>query len=315
MYLHALKLIIKFLKLKVDWQIAKKGFKNYLKLERSLAKHSIDAYLRDIDKICQFLEATDSPLMPLQIQTENLKEMLVWINHLGMLATSQARLISGVKAFYKYLVMEDFLAQSPAELLEAPRTVRKLPDVLTVLEIEELIGALDLSKPENTRNKAMLETLYSSGLRVSELIGLQLSNFYPDDEFIKITGKGSKERLVPIGNIAIKNIEIYRDTVRNKLEIVKGNEDFVFLNRRGSKLSRTSVFTLIKDLALKIGLQKDISPHTFRHSFATHLIEGGADLRAVQEMLGHESITTTEIYTHLDRDFLKQTIRDFHPRS
>lgn len=299
----------------MDWQIAKKGFKNYLKLERSLAKHSIDAYLRDIDKICQFLEATDNRLMPLQIQTKDLKEMLVWINHLGMLATSQARWISGVKAFYKYLVMEDFLSQSPAELLEAPRTVRKLPDVLTVLEIEELIGALDLSKPENTRNKAMLETLYSSGLRVSELIGLRLSNFYPDDEFIKITGKGSKERLVPIGYTAIKNIEIYRDTVRNKLEIVKGNEDFVFLNRRGTKLSRTSVFTLIKDLALKVGLKKDISPHTFRHSFATHLIEGGADLRAVQEMLGHESITTTEIYTHLDRDFLKQTIKDFHPRS
>ncbi|HET8828295.1 MAG TPA: site-specific tyrosine recombinase XerD [Pelobium sp.] len=299
----------------MDWQIAKKGFKNYLKLERSLAKHSIDAYLHDIDKICQFLEASDKPLMPLQIQTKDLKDMLVWINNLGMLATTQARLISGVKAFYKYLVMEDFLKQSPAELIEAPKTIRKLPDVLTVLEIEELINALDLSKPENTRNKAMLETLYSCGLRVSELIGLRLSNFFPDEEFIKITGKGSKERLVPIGATAIKNIEIYRDTVRNKLEIVKGNEDFVFLNRRGTKLSRTSVFTLIKDLALKIGLQKDISPHTFRHSFATHLIEGGADLRAVQEMLGHESITTTEIYTHLDRDFLKQTIQQFHPRS
>ncbi len=299
----------------MDWQIAKKGFKNYLKLERSLAKHSIDAYLRDIDKICQFLEANDNPLTPLQVQTKDLKELLVWVNNLGMLATSQARLISGIKAFYKYLVMEDFLKQSPAELIEAPRTVRKLPDVLTVLEIEELIGALDLSKPENTRNKAMLETLYSCGLRVSELIGLRLSNFYPEEEFIKITGKGNKERLVPIGSTAIRNLEIYRDTVRNKLAIFKGNEDFVFLNRRGSKLSRTSVFTLIKDLALKIGLQKDISPHTFRHSFATHLIEGGADLRAVQEMLGHESITTTEIYTHLDRDFLKQTIQDFHPRS
>ncbi|WP_026063338.1 site-specific tyrosine recombinase XerD [Pedobacter arcticus] len=299
----------------MDWQIAKKGFKNYLKLERSLAKHSVDAYLHDIDKVCQYLEANDKPLMPLQVQTKDLKDMLVWINNLGMLATTQARLISGVKAFYKYLVMEDFLKQSPAELIEAPKTIRKLPDVLTVLEIEELIGALDLSKPENTRNKAMLETLYSCGLRVSELIGLRLSNFFPEDEFIKITGKGNKERLVPIGSTAIKNIEIYRDTVRNKLDIVKGNEDFIFLNRRGTKLSRTSVFTLIKDLALKIGLQKDISPHTFRHSFATHLIEGGADLRAVQEMLGHESITTTEIYTHLDRDFLKQTIQAFHPRS
>lgn len=299
----------------MDWQIAKKGFKNYLKLERSLAKHSVAAYLTDIDKICQYLNAAERPLMPLQVQTKDLKDMLVWINNLGMLASTQARLISGIKAFYKYLVLEDFLKQSPAELIEAPKTTRKLPDVLTVLEVEELIGALDLSKPENTRNKAMLETLYSCGLRVSELIGLRLSNFFPDEEFIKITGKGSKERLVPIGNTAIKNIEIYRDTVRRTVEIVKGNEDFIFLNRRGTKLSRTSVFTLIKDLALKIGLQKDISPHTFRHSFATHLIEGGADLRAVQEMLGHESITTTEIYTHLDRDFLKQTIQQFHPRS
>ncbi|HEX7366233.1 MAG TPA: site-specific tyrosine recombinase XerD [Pelobium sp.] len=299
----------------MDWQIAKKGFKNYLKLERSLAKHSVDAYLHDIDKICQFLEATKKPLLPLQVQTKELKELLVWTNNLGMLATTQARLISGIKAFYKYLVMEDFLNQSPAELIEAPKTIRKLPDVLTVLEIEELISALDLSKPENTRNKAMLETLYSCGLRVSELIGLKLSNFYPDEEFVKITGKGNKERLVPIGSLAIKSIQIYRDTIRNKIAIKKGNEDFVFLNRRGTKLSRTSVFTLIKDLALKVGLQKDISPHTFRHSFATHLIEGGADLRAVQEMLGHESITTTEIYTHLDRDFLKQTIQAFHPRN
>lgn len=299
----------------MDWQIAKIGFKNYLKLERSLAQHSIDAYLHDIDKICQFLEANDKPLMPLQVQAKDLKEMLVWINNMGMLATTQARLISGMKAFYKYLVMEDFLKQSPAELIEAPKTIRKLPDVLTVLEIEELIAALDLSKPENTRNKAMLETLYSCGLRVSELIGLRLSNFYPQEEFIKITGKGNKERLVPIGSTAIKNIQIYRDTVRTQIPIVKGNKDYIFLNRRGTKLSRTSVFTLIKDLALKIGLQKDISPHTFRHSFATHLIEGGADLRAVQEMLGHESITTTEIYTHLDRDFLKQTIKAFHPRS
>jgi integrase/recombinase XerD len=315
LYLHALKLIIKFLKQKVDWQLAKKGFKNYLKLERSLAKHSIEAYLRDIDKVCQFLEASQNPLLPLQVQTKDLKDMLVWVNNLGMLATTQARLISGIKAFYKYLVMEDFLKQSPAELIETPKTIRKLPDVLTVLEIEEMIGALDLSKPENTRNKAMLETLYSCGLRVSELIGLKLSNFYPDEEFVKITGKGNKERLVPIGHTAVKCIEIYKGTVRNKIQIVKGNEDFIFLNRRGSRLSRISVFTLIKDLALKIGLRKNISPHTFRHSFATHLIEGGADLRAVQEMLGHESITTTEIYTHLDKDFLKQTIQAFHPRS
>lgn len=299
----------------MDWDLAKKGFKNYLKLERSLAKHSIEAYLRDIDKIPQFLASVEKNIQPLAIQTKDLKDLLVWVNQLGMLATSQARLISGIKAFYKYLVMEDFLKQSPAELIEAPKTRRKLPDVLTIYEIEELIAALDLSKTENTRNKAMLETLYSCGLRVSELIGLKLSNFYPDDEFIKITGKGNKERLVPIGSVAVKNIEIYRESTRRQISIVKGNEDYIFLNKRGTKLSRISVFTLIKDLALKIGLQKNISPHTFRHSFATHLIEGGADLRAVQEMLGHESITTTEIYTHLDRDFLKQTIQQFHPRS
>ncbi len=299
----------------MDWDLAKKGFKNYLKLERSLAKHSIEAYLRDIDKIPQFLASVEKNIQPLAIQTKDLKDLLVWVNQLGMLATSQARLISGIKAFYKYLVMEDFLKQSPSELIEAPKTRRKLPDVLTIYEIEELIAALDLSKTENTRNKAMLETLYSCGLRVSELIGLKLSNFYPDDEFIKITGKGNKERLVPIGSVAVKNIEIYRESTRRQISIVKGNEDYIFLNKRGTKLSRISVFTLIKDLALKIGLQKNISPHTFRHSFATHLIEGGADLRAVQEMLGHESITTTEIYTHLDRDFLKQTIQQFHPRS
>jgi integrase/recombinase XerD len=224
-------------------------------------------------------------------------------------------MISGIKAFYRYLSLEDLIQTDPSELIEAPKTIRKLPDVLTIIEIEVLIAALDLSKPENIRNKAMLEVLYGSGLRVSELVGLKLSNYYPDVEFLKVTGKGNKERLVPIGSSAMKHLEIYRDTVRNHLEIKKGNEDFIFLNRRGTKLSRVMVFMMIKSLAEKIGLQKTISPHTFRHSFATHLIEGGADLRAVQEMLGHESITTTEIYTHLDRDFLKQTILEFHPRS
>jgi integrase/recombinase XerD len=299
----------------VDWLTAKKGFKNYLKLERSLSKNSIEAYLRDIDKITQFLEATDQKISPLNIQAQNLKDLIQWINELGMLATSQARLISGIKAFFKYLILEDLIKQDPSALIEAPKTRRKLPDVLTILEIEALMGVLDLSKPENVRNKAMLEVLYGSGLRVSELINLKISNYYPEVEFLKITGKGNKERLVPIGSSAIKYISIYLNEVRNHISIQKGNEDFVFLNRRGTKLSRIMVFLLIKDLALKIGLQKTISPHTFRHSFATHLIEGGADLRAVQEMLGHESITTTEIYTHLDRDYLKQTIQQFHPRS
>nr|WP_234461878.1 site-specific tyrosine recombinase XerD [Pedobacter segetis] len=315
MYLHALKLIIKFLKQKVDWQSAKKAFKNYLKLERSLSKNSIEAYLRDIDKIEQFLIYHDKSIAPLKITTQDLKDLLQWVNQLGMLATSQARLISGIKSFYKFLIIEDLITKDPSALIEAPKTRRKLPDVLTVEEVEGLIAALDLSKPENIRNKAMLETLYSSGLRVSELIELKISNYFPDVEFIKISGKGNKERLVPIGDTAMKHIAIYRQTVRNHQEIKKGQEDFMFLNRRGTKLSRIMVFMLIKDLAQKIGLQKNISPHTFRHSFATHLIEGGADLRAIQEMLGHESITTTEIYTHLDRDFLKQTIKEFHPRN
>ena len=299
----------------MDWLTAKKGFKNYLKLERSLSKNSIEAYLRDIDKITQFLEAVDQKIGPLNIQAQNLKDLIQWINELGMLATSQARLISGIKAFFKYLILEDLIKQDPSALIEAPKTRRKLPDVLTIIEIEALMDALDLSKPENVRNKAMLEVLYGSGLRVSELINLKISNYYSEVEFLKITGKGNKERLVPIGSSAIKYISIYLNEVRNHISIQKGNENFVFLNRRGTKLSRVMVFLLIKDLAQKIGLQKTISPHTFRHSFATHLIEGGADLRAVQEMLGHESITTTEIYTHLDRDYLKQTIQQFHPRS
>ena len=299
----------------MDWLTAKKGFKNYLKLERSLSKNSIEAYLRDIDKITQFLEATVQKISPLNIQAQNLKDLIQWINELGMLATSQARLISGIKAFFKYLILEDLIKEDPSALIEAPKTRRKLPDVLTILEIEALMSVLDLSKPENVRNKAMLEVLYGSGLRVSELINLKISNYYPEVEFLKITGKGNKERLVPVGSSAIKYISIYLNEVRNHISIQKGNEDFVFLNRRGTKLSRIMIFLLIKDLAQKIGLQKTISPHTFRHSFATHLIEGGADLRAVQEMLGHESITTTEIYTHLDRDYLKQTIQQYHPRS
>ena len=299
----------------MDWLSAKKGFKNYLKLERSLSKNSIEAYLRDIEKLEHFLTYLNRPISPLAVSKQDLKDLIEWVNGLGMLATTQARMISGIKAFYKYLSLEDLIETDPSELIEAPKTIRKLPDVLTILEIEQLIAALDLSKPENIRNKAMLEVLYGAGLRVSELIGLKLSNYYPDVEFIKVTGKGNKERLVPIGSSAIKHLEIYRDTVRNQVAIKKGEEDFIFLNRRGTKLSRVMVFMMIKELAVKIGLKKTISPHTFRHSFATHLIEGGADLRAVQEMLGHESITTTEIYTHLDRDFLKQTIQQFHPRS
>jgi integrase/recombinase XerD len=299
----------------VNWHSYIKGFKAYLKLEQSLSKNSIEAYLADVEKLIQFLDITHRDKSPLEVNTADIKDFLEWINNLGMLASSQARIISGLKGFFKYLVMEDLISASPCALIESPKTIRKLPDVLTLSEINQLIDALDLSKPENIRNKAMLEVMYGSGLRVSELVNLRLSNYFAEVEFLKITGKGNKERLVPIGSSAIKYLEIYLTTIRNSLKILPGNEDFVFLNRRGTKLSRVMVFMIIKDLANKIGLTKTISPHTFRHSFATHLIEGGADLRAIQEMLGHESITTTEIYTHLDRDFLKQTITQFHPRS
>lgn len=299
----------------MNWQSYTKGFKAYLKLEQSLAKNSVAAYLADVDKLLQFLDAAKREKSPSEVSTQDIKDLLAWVNQLGMLGTSQARMISGLKAFFKYLVLEDVISSSPCETIEAPRTIRKLPDVLTLTEINQLIDSLDLSKPENIRNKAMLEVMYGSGLRVSELVNLKLSNYFSELEFLKITGKGNKERLVPMGASAIKHLEIYLTTIRNSAKIKPGNEDYIFLNRLGTKLSRIMVFMIIKDLAKVIGLHKTISPHTFRHSFATHLIEGGADLRAIQEMLGHQSITTTEIYTHLDSAFLKQTITQFHPRS
>lgn len=299
----------------MDWQSAIKGFKAYLKLERSLSPNSIAAYARDIDKLQQYSEAQVAPLKPLQIKLADLRTFIKWVNELGMTPASQARILSGVKAFYKYLLMEDIIKSDPSELLESPKIQRKLPDTLSYHEINKMIAAIDLSKPEGVRNKAMLEVLYGCGLRVSELTELKLSNLYLDIEFIKVFGKGSKERLVPIGSEAVKALQIWIEEVRVHVAIKKGEEDMVFLNRRGSRLSRVYVFLVIKDLAKIIGLKKTISPHTFRHSFATHLVEGGADLRAVQEMLGHESITTTEIYTHLDREYLKGTIIQFHPRS
>lgn len=280
-----------------------------------MSSHSVEAYLRDVRKLVQYLEITHQKTGPLAIEAAQLQGFLEWIHSLGMTAHSQARTISGIRAFYKFLIMEDLLDSDPTETLESPKLQRKLPDTLTYDEIVALFDAIDVSTPEGTRNKAMLETLYSSGLRVTELIELKITNLYEDLGFLRITGKGNKERLVPIGRDALKYIRIYLDGVRAHQTIKKGHEDFVFLNRRGASLSRVMVFNIIKDLAAKIGLQKNISPHTFRHSFATHLIEGGADLRAVQEMLGHESITTTEIYTHLDRDYLKQVIQEFHPRS
>jgi integrase/recombinase XerD len=274
----------------------------------------VEAYEHDIEKLVQFLDFKQYSYSPEQIKHEHLQEFLRWVSDLGMMARTQARVLSGVKAFYKYLLMENVLQDDPTELIEGPSIGKKLPDFLTVEEINILLDAIDLSLPEGQRNKAMLETLYSCGLRVSELIGLQLSQSYFNDGFVKVTGKGNKERIIPMGNSAIKQIGLYTDGIRNHLPIQKGHEDYIFLNRRGRKLSRVMVFMIIKDLASRAGIRTSISPHTFRHSFATHLIEGGADLRAVQEMLGHSSITTTEIYTHLDKDYLRSAILQFHPR-
>lgn len=297
-----------------SWTPYIKGFKSYLQLERSLSANTLEAYEHDIEKLVQYLDFSQLHLLPEQIKHEHLQTFLRWVSDLGMTARTQARVLSGVKAFYKYLLMENVLQDDPTELLEGPSIGKKLPDFLTVEEINLLFSHIDLSLPEGTRNKAMLETLYSCGLRVTELIGLQLSQSYFKDGFVKVTGKGNKERIVPIGQSAIKQIGLYTDGIRNHLPIQKGHEDYIFLNRRGRRLSRIMVFMIIKDLALKAGIRTTISPHTFRHSFATHLIEGGADLRAVQEMLGHSSITTTEIYTHLDKDYLRSAILQFHPR-
>ncbi|PWK79052.1 integrase/recombinase XerD [Mucilaginibacter oryzae] len=299
----------------MDWRSAIKGFQAYLRLEKSMSANSVEAYSRDIEKLYQFCELGDNKLKPDAITLTNLRDFITWIVEIGMIPSSQARILSGTKAFFKYLLIENIISSDPSELLEAPRIRRKLPDTLSYHEINKLIAAIDLSKPEGVRDKAIFETLYGSGLRVSEAIELKLSNLYLDIEFIKVTGKGNKERLVPIGAEAIKALKIWIEQVRVHVPIKKGEEDFVFLNRRGSRLSRQLIFMNIKALAEAVGIQKKISPHTFRHSFATHLVEGGADLRAVQEMLGHESITTTEIYTHLDREYLKSTISRFHPRS
>jgi integrase/recombinase XerD len=299
----------------LDWRSAIKGFQAYLKLEKSLSANSIEAYSRDIEKLYQFAEAQTIPLDPEKIILADLRRFINWVNELGMIPATQARILSGIKAFYKYLLMEDIIKSDPSELLESPKIQRKLPDTLSYHDINKMIEAIDLSKPEGPRNKAILEVLYGCGLRVSELTELKLSNLYLDIEFIKVVGKGSKERLVPIGGSAVKALKIWIEQVRIHTSVKKGEEDMVFLNRRGARLSRVFIFMIIKQLAEITGLKKTISPHTFRHSFATHLVEGGADLRAVQEMLGHESITTTEIYTHLDREYLKGTIIQFHPRN
>ncbi|MFY8127391.1 MAG: site-specific tyrosine recombinase XerD [Chitinophagaceae bacterium] len=295
------------------WQSHIKGFKAYLQLEKSLSSNSIEAYLRDIEKLTSYLQTNQINATPSELTLQQLQQFINFIAQLGLAATSQARIVSGIKNFYKFCLLEQIISNNPAVLLEAPKTKRTLPDVLTFTEIEQLISAIDLSKPEETRNKAMLETLYSCGLRVSELVNLKISCLFFEDEFIRVIGKGNKERIVPIGSDAIKYIDIYFKTMRVHQNVANGYEDFVFVNRFGKSLSRVMIFYIIKDLAAKAGIKKTISPHTFRHSFATHLIEGGADLRAVQEMLGHESITTTEIYTHLNKDFLRETLHRFHP--
>jgi integrase/recombinase XerD len=299
----------------MNWEEGKKGFENYLRLEKSLSQNSVAAYVNDITKLITYLEMNYSKVNPLKVKLEQLKGFLAWLNEKDISPRTQARTISGIKSFYKYLLIEGKLVSDPTALIETPKIGRKLPDVLTMEEIDSLIDAVDLSKPEGQRNKAMLETLYSCGLRVSELVNLKITNLFFEQGFIKVEGKGDKERLVPVSGKAIEEVNRYLNVYRKKLNVAKDSENILFLNRRGKKLSRVMIFTIIKNLAEKVGMEKSISPHTFRHSFATHLINGGADLRAVQEMLGHESILTTEIYTHLDKDYLKSTIQQYHPRS
>jgi integrase/recombinase XerD len=295
------------------WTIYKNGFKAYLRLEKSLSENSVEAYLHDVEKLTDYFSLHQPEIKPGEVGLKDLEQFVQWIGKLGMTPTSQARVISGIRNFYKYCVREQISKADPSELIEAPKLAKHLPDILNFQEIETMSNCIDVSTPEGTRNRAIIETLYSCGLRVSELVNLRLSCLYFDAGYIRIIGKGDKERLVPVGSYAVKYINIYRNTVRVHLPVVAGHEDIVFLNRFGKKLSRIMIFLIIKESAKNAGISKNISPHTLRHSFATHLVEGGADLRAVQEMLGHESITTTEIYTHLDREYLRDTLQRFHP--
>ena len=295
------------------WDAHKKGYKAWLQLEKSLSENSVEAYLHDIEKLTDYFEVNAMSRTPEDVKLADLEHFIKWIHGLGMTATSQARIISGLRSFYKYCLLEQITSVDPTLLLEAPKLKRLLPDTLAFEEIERIIAAIDLSLPEGVRNKAIFETMYSCGLRVSEVVNLKISCLYLDVGFVKVIGKGDKQRLVPIGSDAVKHINIYRNSIRNQLNIAAGFEDFLFLNRRGKSLSRVMIFMILKALVKKAGIEKNVSPHTFRHSFATHLVEGGADLKAVQEMLGHESITTTEIYTHLDRDYLRATLQQYHP--
>jgi len=299
----------------MTWPAALTNFRAYLLLERSLSLNTLDAYLNDVRKFVRFLEIEQRTLLPLAVQRTDLEQFILWINVLGLEASSQARLVAGLRAFYKFLLVEDLLDEDPTELLEGPRMRRKMPEVLSFHEIQKMLAIIDLSEPQGTRNRAMLEVLYACGLRASELVNLKITHLFLEAGFIKVWGKNDKERLVPIGGEAVRQLRIYLEAVRAKQENIQtGHENVVFLNRRGAKLTRVMVFYIVKEIAALAGVTKNISPHTFRHSFATHLVEGGADLKAVQDMLGHESITTTEIYTHLDAEYLKETIYLYHPR-
>lgn len=299
----------------MNWPAALNSFRDYLLLERSLSANSVEAYLNDVRKFVRYLEIEKQEIPPLAVKQDDLEKFILWVNRLGLESSSQSRLISGLRAFYKFLLVEDLTDNDPTELLEGPRLRRKMPEVLSVHEIQAMLAAIDLSEPQGVRNRAIVETLYACGLRVSELVNLKITNLFLDASFLKVVGKNDKERLVPIGSDAVKYLNMYLEHVRGRQDNIRhGEENYVFLNRRGKHLTRVMVFYIIKELALQAGVTKNISPHTFRHSFATHLVEGGADLKAVQDMLGHESITTTEIYTHLDTEYLKETIYLFHPR-
>lgn len=298
----------------MSWQNYIKGFKAYLKLEKGLSPHSIEAYLRDVSKLHEYIHLSNAEKLPKEVTKEDLNQFLMVLNELGIHQRSQARLLSGLRTFYTYLLLEDLVENDPTELIDSPKLPKTIPDYLTVEEINLIVAQIDMSRPDGQRNRAMFETLYGCGLRVSELVNLTLTNLFLNEGFIKVLGKGDKERLVPIDPASIKHINSYKNLVRVHQKIQTGEEDLLFLNRRGKRLSRQYVFMALKDLVTLAGIEKKVSPHTFRHSFATHLVEGGASLRAVQEMLGHQSITTTEIYTHLDRDYLRQSIIEFHPR-
>ena len=298
----------------MNWPTATATFRAYLLLERSMSQNTIDAYLDDVQKLVRYFEIIQVERPPLAVTPNDIHAFILWVNDLGLEASTQSRIISGIKAFYKFLLVEDVLDKDPTLLLDAPRYARKIPDVLSIGDIQQMLEIIDLSDPLGIRNRAILETLYASGLRVSELTDLKMRQVFSNEGFLKVIGKNNKERVVPIGDTALKYIAMYTEHVRNQMDIAPGHEQYVFLNRRGKKLTRVMVFYIIKDVTAAAGITKTVSPHTFRHSFATHLVEGGADLKAVQDMLGHESITTTEIYTHMDTAYLKETIQLFHPR-